>query len=103
MSKQSAPTVSNSRRLSLNQAAPVAHVDVLQNPNPGIRAGLTLHMVERPPEAAAAAAPAPGPTGGVPTTGGVPQVRPASIMMGTITLPNQAGGTPPGLDNVWSS
>jgi len=69
----------------------------------GIRAGLTLHMVERPPEAAAAAAPAPGPTGGVPTTGGVPQVRPASIMMGTITLPNQAGGTPPGLDNLINS
>lgn len=65
-----------------------------------IRAGLTIHMVERPPEAQtppAGAAPtgAPLPT---PMPGG--HMRPASIVMGTFSLPNQTGGAPPALDNV---
>jgi hypothetical protein len=57
-------------------------------------------MVERPPEAQtppAGAAPtgAPLPT---PMAGG--HMRPASIVMGTFSLPNQTGGAPPALDNV---
>ncbi|ELR11951.1 ubiquitin domain containing protein [Acanthamoeba castellanii str. Neff] len=66
-------------------------------------AGLTIHMVERPPEAQtppAGAAPtgAPLPT---PMAGG--HMRPASIVMGTFSLPNQTGGAPPALDNLINS
>src|SRR5690242_4250622 len=58
-------------------------------------------MVERPPEAQTPPAGA-APAGGAPLPTQVPggQIRPASIVMGTFSLPTQTGGAPPALDNV---
>jgi hypothetical protein len=61
-----------------------------------IKAGLTIHMVERPPEAQTP------PAGSAPLPTQMPggQMRPASIVMGTFSLPTQTGGAPPALGNV---